>query len=83
MCKNLAEDSLTYEYDSIYDDISSNNRNKYKNQISEENNKPKYFNDIMKAANKRKVEQSIVLEKLEAKKRTEEKSQFEYSNQIW
>ena len=42
MCKNLVEDTLTYEYDSIYDDISSKNRNK--NRLIESNNVNNYLN---------------------------------------
>jgi coiled-coil domain-containing protein 55 len=62
-----------YEYDNIYDNISSEKQRR--KQIEAEKEKPKYINAIMAAAERRKVEQTFVKEKIEAKKREKEEGE--------
>ncbi len=79
--KQLLQDSNVYEYDSIYDDVKSKSRaNAFVRENGEngENNntlpfnKPKYIDTILAATEKRKIERSIIQEKMEKKKRERE-----------
>ena len=70
----MEEDHLIYEYDSIYDNISS--ENKKKTNIKDEQIKPKYINSIFAASERRKAEQSIIKERIEIKKREKEEGEI-------
>ena len=81
--KNIIEDPNIYEYDSLYDNYTSKNQNRSKtNPISNnyndsvDNSKPKYINAILAATEKRKIEQSIIKEKVERKRREREEGQY-------
>ena len=76
MCKNIENDPSIYEYDSIYNEISTvSQRNKIKEKISSD--KPKYLGSIIAASEKRKIEQSITIENVEKKRREREKIDYE------
>jgi hypothetical protein len=70
MVKNLSEDPNVYEYDSLYDNISSVKNSKKK--IEEDKNKPKYIHNILANAERVKLERQIALEKIEKKRRERE-----------
>ncbi len=74
--KNLEEDPNIYEYDSIYNEISTDaQRRKIKEKIASD--KPKYLGNIIAASERRKVEQSITIENIEKKRREREKNELE------
>lgn len=76
MSKNIEEDPSICEYDSLYDQFSTEaTRKKEKEKIISD--KPKYLHAIIDASEKRKIEQSISIEKVEKIRREREKNDFE------
>lgn len=82
--KNIQENPNLYDYDSHIDNgdskqHSSRNKNNSMSNFSNEivhDSKPKYLNAILAASEKRKIEQSIIKEKVEKKRRERELGEF-------
>ncbi|XP_075972084.1 nuclear speckle splicing regulatory protein 1 [Anticarsia gemmatalis] len=73
--KAVLEDPTVYQYDEIYDDMTSK-KEKVKVKSKEEK-KPQYIEKLMKAANKRKVENERRIERQIQKEREKEGDEFQ------
>jgi coiled-coil domain-containing protein 55 len=81
MSRNLLDDPNFYEYDAVYEEI--NPKNKIKKNFNDRDDrddgdkqKPKYLGAILAATEKRKIEQSIIKERVERKKREREVGEY-------
>lgn len=82
--KNIQENPNLYDYDSHYENSymkqhSSRSKNNSMSNFSNDSvddTKPKYLNAILAASEKRKIEQSIIKEKVEKKRRERELGEY-------
>ncbi|XP_068626167.1 nuclear speckle splicing regulatory protein 1-like [Battus philenor] len=72
--KAVIEDPTVYQYDEIYDSMTS--KKEEKKELDKEGKKPKYIENLMKAANKRKIEYERRLERQIQKEREKEGDEF-------
>jgi len=74
MSINLASDPNFYEYDSVYNESSKSKViSSARNDIDD---KPKYLGSILAATEKRTIEQSLIKEKVETKRREREENDY-------
>ena len=78
MSKNLLQDPNFYEYDAVYDDMTNSQKNKKRDNTRDNADtlQPKYLGAILAATEKRKIEQSIVKERVERIKREREVGEY-------
>lgn len=70
--KHLLEDPNVYEYDSLYDEVSSVKKKPANKSTTQQDDKPKLLGAIMAQTQKRKIERSIIQERMEKKRRERE-----------
>lgn len=68
--KNILEDPNAFKYDEVYEEFSTQEKCK-----REENDKPKYIESIIEQSKKRKIERSILKEKVESLRRKREEGE--------